>query len=267
MTEMKCTYPDREAVLVSYLYDDIDRAERVAFETHVTTCLPCRGELAEMQTVRATLGEWAAPEAPARVLAFEPRTPNLEPRRAWWHTVPVWAQVAAAMLVLGVSASVANLDVRYDKSGLHITTGWAKPAAAPVAASAPAPVATTAAVAPVSADAVSRAEFDALRAQLQSEVRARSAMVKAASAAPVSGATMSDEEFSRRVRVLLDESERKQQTQLAQRLVQLQSDWSVVRQGDVKRTNQLLHDMNNVFGGQIGRQQQQINYLLPAAQR
>src|SRR6476659_6850372 len=101
MTNMRCIYPDRDAVLVAYLYDDIDRGERVAFETHITTCLPCRSELAEMRAVRA----------------------SLEPR-AWWHQVPVWAQVAAAMLVLGLSASIANLDVRYGAGGLNVTTGW-----------------------------------------------------------------------------------------------------------------------------------------------
>jgi hypothetical protein len=249
-------------VLASYLYDDLETAERVAFDSHVMTCLPCRSELAELRQVRTTLGKWAPPE-PSRVLAFEPRTSNPEPR-TWWHHVPVWAQVAAAMLVLGVSASIANLDIRYDGNGLNVTTGWSKPA--PVASTttvAPAPVATT-----VSSDSVSHEEFDRLRAQLLSEVRARTSMVRAASAAaPDSGATISDGEFQRRVRTAIDESERRQQKELAQRLVQLQTDWSVVRQGDMKRTNQLLHEVTNVFGGQIGKQQQQINYLLPAAQR
>src|ERR1051325_2457067 len=107
MTNIKCLYPDRDAVLVAYLYDDIDRAERVAFETHITTCLPCRSELAELRSVRATLGEWVAPEAPDGAFGAEPRAARLEPR-AWWHDVPVWAQVAAAMLVLGLSASIAR---------------------------------------------------------------------------------------------------------------------------------------------------------------
>ena len=43
--------------------------------------------------------------------------------------LPVWAQVAAALLVLGVSAGIANLDVRYDQSGLTIRTGWSPDAA------------------------------------------------------------------------------------------------------------------------------------------
>ena len=43
--------------------------------------------------------------------------------------MPAWAQVAAALFVLGVSATIANLDVRYDRSGLTIRTGWSKPQA------------------------------------------------------------------------------------------------------------------------------------------
>ena len=126
MTQMSCSYPDREAAIISYLYDDdseFGTAERVAFESHVTTCLPCRSELAEMRAVRSTLARWAAPEVPhslqSAVSSYQSQS------RAWWHQVPVWAQVAAAMLVLGVSASIANLNIRYDKSqGLNITTGW-----------------------------------------------------------------------------------------------------------------------------------------------
>jgi len=32
-----CLYPDRKNILIAYLYDDIDAADRVSFETHVTT--------------------------------------------------------------------------------------------------------------------------------------------------------------------------------------------------------------------------------------
>src|SRR3954468_23874708 len=158
MTDISCIYPDREAVLVAYLYGDLERAERVAFDSHVMTCLPCRSELAELRHVRATLGEWAPPE-PARAFTFGSGTTNARTvtpeSRSWWQAVPVWAQLAAAMLVLGVSASVANLDIRYDKSGLNVTTGWSKPAPVTGAATvAPAAEPTT-----VSHDAVSRAEF------------------------------------------------------------------------------------------------------------
>src|SRR5439155_200129 len=49
----------------------------------------------------------------------------------WWRDVPVWAQVAAALLFLGVSAGIANLDVRYDHNGVTVRTGWSRVSTAP----------------------------------------------------------------------------------------------------------------------------------------
>src|SRR5215831_12188331 len=105
MAEQHCIYPDRESVLVAYLYgDDIATVERVAFDTHLAMCEHCRTELADFRGVRSNLAQWAAPES-----ARTPKSTVLTSPR-WWSSVPVWAQVAAAMLVLGVSASIANLD-------------------------------------------------------------------------------------------------------------------------------------------------------------
>ena len=250
MTQNACRYSDRDAVLVAYLYDDIDAAERIAFETHVMSCLPCRSELAELRGVRTTLGQWVPPETTRVSLqapAFAPKSP------AWWHSVPVWAQVAAAMLVLGVSASVANLDVRYDKNGLNVRTGWSKPV--PVAAQTTPPDA-----------APWRAEIAALQSQLQSEIRTQQAKaVPAVSPAPV--AAMSDAEFSRRVRVMLDENQKKQDQDLALHLVQLQRDFEAQRQADLRRTNQLFRQVTSTYGDEIAKHERQINYLLPNSQR
>jgi len=258
MNNVTCMYPDREAVLVAYLYDDIDAADRVTFETHMTTCPPCRSELAELRGVRATLGQWASPE-PARtsLLNFASRIPHSESRRpgAWWHTVPVWAQVAAAMLVLGVSAAIANLDVRYDRAGLNIRTGWSTPARQ---------VAQTP-VNPVNNIAPWRAELTALQTELRSEWRAQAASVAAASSAPAGA--MSDGEFRRRVRVLLDESEKRQQSELALHMVQLQTDLNAQLQAQASRVSQNFRDVTSTYGDQILKQQRQINYLLPASQR
>src|SRR5947209_19241303 len=117
MAEQHCIYPDRESVLVGYVYDDITPVDRVTFETHVMMCEPCRTELAELQGVRSTLAHWAAPESSPRL---QSAVSSLQSR--WWQSVPVSAQVAAALLVLGVSASIANLDVRYHHaSGMVVT--------------------------------------------------------------------------------------------------------------------------------------------------
>src|SRR6185369_10131422 len=113
MNETVCTYPDRDERLVAYLYDDIDSAERSSFGLHLSSCRQCQEDLTALGGVRTTLSAWAPPEP--SFASREPRAASREPRAArWWHDVPAWAQVAAALFVLGVSATVANLDVRYD---------------------------------------------------------------------------------------------------------------------------------------------------------
>jgi hypothetical protein len=119
----------------------------------------------------------------------------------------------------------------------------------------------------VSNDSVSREEFNQLRTLLQSEVRARASMtsmVKAASIAPGAGVPMSDGEFQRKVRALLEESEKNQKKELATRLVQLQRDFNALLQNERGQTNQLFRDVTNTWGPQLQSQQKQINYLMPA---
>ncbi len=257
MTKMSCLYPDRDAALVAYLYDDdgdFSAAERAAFETHVMTCLACRSELAELRGVRSTIAMWTPPE-PARPFALESRgadpelrVPSPEPR-TWWHHVPVWAQVAAAMLVLGVSMSIANLNIRYDRNGLNVTTGWSRSGTV-----AQAQVPASAAGAPTLAD------LAALRTELRSEIRAQA---PAAATPAASGAAMTDAEFQRRVRVLLEESETRQQKDLALRLTQLQADFYAQRQADLARINQNIGYIQTTYGNTYGDLR---NYVIRASQ-
>jgi hypothetical protein len=254
MTEALCNYPDRDEHLVAFLYDDIESAARTSFGSHLSACRYCQEDLSALGGVRSMLSTWAPPE-PARAFAShesravspEPRVPISEPR-AWWHEIPAWAQVAAALFVLGVSMTIANLDVRYDRSGLTIRTGWSRPQA-----SAPAPVNA----------APWRAELTALENQLRSEMKASQAVVTAASV-HAAQATISDDEFRRRVRVLLDESERKQETELALRLVQFQSDLNTQRQADLSRINMNLGYIQRDTRGELLKQR---DYLLRVSQK
>ena len=50
----------------------------------------------------------------------------LRPAR-WWSTVPVWAQAAAAILVLAAGAAIANLQVTSGPDGFSVTTGGCRP--------------------------------------------------------------------------------------------------------------------------------------------
>jgi hypothetical protein len=249
MTDTLCNYPERDELLVSFLYDDIDSSEQAAFGLHLSGCRYCQEDLSALRGVRSTLSTWAPPE-PA-VSRLGGRVPGREPR-SWWRDMPAWAQVAAALFVAGLSATVANLDVRYDRSGLTIRTGWSK--SQPAAAAAPANPAPW------------RAELAALKDEIRSEMRASQVPVTAASA-PAAAATMSDAEFRRRVRVLLDESERKQQNELALRLVQFQRDINAQHQADITRFSQNIGYIQRETNMELLKQREGVNYLLKVAQR
>jgi hypothetical protein len=129
MTDSFCGYAgDRDEALVTYLYDEDsgDAAARAIFEAHLTTCVRCSDDLATLRGVRMQMARWSPPEpmfASSRqsaVVSPPPATRNPQ----WWREIPAWAQVAAALLFLGVSAGIANLDVRYDRNGLSVRTGW-----------------------------------------------------------------------------------------------------------------------------------------------
>src|SRR6266545_3023211 len=130
MTEMLCGYTDRDETIIAFLYDELDASRRRDFNAHLLTCTVCRDEVAGLRGVRMQLARWEPPSVASRQSSVVSRS-----RQSWWRAIPAWAQVAAALLFLGVSAGLANLDIRYDQSGLSVTTGWNKPASPKVATS------------------------------------------------------------------------------------------------------------------------------------
>jgi anti-sigma factor RsiW len=248
-----CGYPgDRDETLVAYLYDDIDPAERAAFEAHLMTCVRCRGEVKALRGVRQQLGRWAPPE-PARAPALV-----APPTRRWWRDIPAWAQVAAALLVLGVSAGIANLSVRYDSAGLTVTTGWSRPAAA-------APAAAAAQNAPW------RADLAAFEQRLRTEFHAEPAGAATTQAAslgqPQAAAAAVNADLLNRVRALVQDSERRQERELALRIAEVVRDVDAQRQADLVRIDRSLGLVQNNTGVEVMRQRELINYLVRAAQK
>src|SRR6476620_7003816 len=130
MADILCGYTaDRDETLVAYLYGDIDETQRSAFEAHIATCDRCHRELQELEDVRAGLQQWTDIPASASLPASAFPLKSIAPAaRRSWRDIPAWAQAAAAVLILGVSAGVANLDVHYDRAGLTIRTGWSRAA-------------------------------------------------------------------------------------------------------------------------------------------
>jgi hypothetical protein len=251
MTETRCSYPDRDEYLVAYLYDDIESAERTSFGSHLSVCRECQEDLSALRGVRSALGTWAPPEPAfstreSRASSPAPRASSREPRASrWWHDVPAWAQVAAALFVLGVSATIANLDVRYDRSGLTIRTGWSKPQPAPASVDA----------------AAWRADLTRVAAQLRAEIDAKeqaSAVRAAAQQAPA----ISEPELRRRVQMLLDERETRIQNEIALAVANVMKDYQQTRLADLARIQQTIgYVQNNTLSEQL-KQREAVNYLL-----
>jgi len=258
MTDTLCGYANRDETIVGFLYDELDAGQRRDFKSHLLTCTVCRDEVAGLRAVRTQLARW---EPPA-LTSLQSPVPGAS-RPAWWQAVPAWAQVAAALLFLGVSAGIANLDVRYDQNGLNITTGWLKPAAPKLATAqtsegGPKPVTDPSAAAPW------RADLAALERQLRTEVRAS----QASPAAPaVRAASSSDAETLRRVRVLLDESEKRQQRELALRIAEVVRDVDTQRKADLRNIDHTLGLVRNDLGVEVMKQRQSLNLLYRASQR
>jgi hypothetical protein len=242
--------------LIAYIYDECDAATRESVDSHLAACPACADEVAGFGVVRKSLSQWAAPErvggfrlvreedeqaaAPAKVL---------RPARWWQSTLPVLARVAAAVLVIAGGAALANLEVRYDKDGFVVRTGWQKasPAAVQVAApsqAAQAPVPQPAAavsvpgVTPAADRAPSRAEWVAFQRQMRDEVRQQVAATRTAAASPVqvsAGGSFEPSRFMQQVYTLLDESERRQQVDVAYRMSVLARDIQAGRAIDARR--------------------------------
>jgi anti-sigma factor RsiW len=254
MTDLSCGYgDDREAAIVAFLYGEADAnpSERSAFEAHMRTCARCQADVASLGQVRVQLGAWSPPEPSFGM--HNSQSPIGNPQSAirspqsWWRAVPAWAQVAAALLFLGVSAGLANLDIQY--RGLTIRTGWSPRAAADATA-------ISARSADPAATAPWRTDLSALERQLKSEIQAmQSTSTKTVAASP------SDVEVSRRVRAMVDESEKRQQRELALRIAELARDVTAQRQADMVKIDRTLGLVQNNVGIEVMKTREKMNQM------
>jgi hypothetical protein len=213
---------DKE-LLLDYLYGELQPSERETFERHLASCATCRDEVTGFRATRTHLALWAPPEPD---LGFEiVRRPAVDrapsPR---WRVSPVWGLAAAALVTLGVSAAIANLDITVGSNGMSVRTGWNR-------ATVPAPV-TAASVGPASQTDVER-----LLTRMK-DVEAQLAAVKqtpTAVPASTSPSRMSDAELVRVVRQLISDSEQRQDGVLARQILQVSRDFETARRVDNDR--------------------------------
>jgi putative zinc finger protein len=266
MTEKHCGYSDqREQIVVAYLYDEIGVGERAKFQAHLAICPQCRDEVTALTGVRSQLALWAPPEpgavAPPGQSAVDSRDPV--PRRpAGGRTraalpIPLWAQAVAAMLLLGVAAGIANLDVRYNQNGLSMRTGWSKT----IDTGDSKPADST----PWHADVAAleqrlRTDFQASHESLAVALTTGVQSQHAASPAP-------DAELVRRLRGMIDESERRQQRELALRVADVMRELDTQRRADLVKIDRSLGLLQNNTGVEVMKQRELLNYLVRVSQK
>ncbi len=95
---MNCN--DIKNLLADYLGDELESAERTQFESHVSTCAPCRAEVAGLRQVQSALTD--APDISLELADQRSRCLEIRRRSAWpMRTVLVGLRYAA-MLAFGV---------------------------------------------------------------------------------------------------------------------------------------------------------------------
>jgi hypothetical protein len=274
--------------LVGYLYGECEGEERAAIAAHVSLCAACTAELAALDSTRQQLASWTPPETEQGFALRRPRDPAprpqeapvLRPAGAWGLTpgafaatlrqpLPAWAQAAAACLIFAAGL------------WLGVMRGGA-PAPAPassVAASAEgtavrvADRSLPAAAAPASASVATTTDLAALERRLRAEMaQLRSAALTPATAAqPSAGAQGAvaniDGQLLARVRTLIEESEQRQQRQLALQTAQVVRDFDLQRQMDLAQIQNTVGQIEGLTGAEVRDQRQMLNYLMRVSEQ
>ena len=240
--------------LVGYLYDECDGVERDAVAAHIAVCAACAAELAALGSAREQLVAWTPPDAKLGFVITERQsagslrlTSDTVPRRASWFArpLPVWAQVAAAGLVFGVGLS------------LGIARGTSQTGTTATMAALPAR--TGSAVVPV-------AELTALERRLKDEIAAVRTANRDGSLTPASR-SQSDAQLMARVRAMIEESEQRQQRELAIRTTQIVRDFESQRRVDLAQIQRNFGQIEGLTNAEVREQREMLNYLMRVSQQ
>ncbi len=265
-------------VLVTALYGEATPGERQQLERHLATCAACREEFDALGALRLALQEWDAP-APSghRPLVVSPTPGALDvgpsgavlpgPAR-WWASrgVARAALAAAATLVLGAAAGLANLDITVGPQGLSVKTGrgHAQPAAvaaAPAPAVAAAPASLPAGDTGTADAAAWQGELAALERRLLAQMEARVASAPGPTVA-LASSRAGDQALLRQVQDLIDAAETRQQRNLAQRVTELAREFDVQRKSDLVTIQHGLGQLEGRTQAEVARTREMMNLLV-----
>src|SRR5688500_18701394 len=234
---------DNHDALLDYLYEEGDPAERLKIRQHLQECAACSVAVLEFQSVRGMLSDWTPPPAQLgfRVVQDGGQSPRATveqgARGGWWRGLGAttsnqswrgWApQIAAAVLLFVAGMAVSQVRIDYSDGALPVRTQSAEPGSTAAGirnASITLPSQAGGAV-PINNGAVDLDELERrILARLQS-----------------SNASANDIELLlQRVRAMIDQSEQRQQRELALRLSQASRELDTQREADMLRVQQEL---------------------------
>jgi anti-sigma factor RsiW len=243
------------AALVGYLYDECEAHERTAIAAHVTVCAACAAELAALRSTRVQLAAWSPPEAELGFLITQRQAPqplefkrDARPQRTHWFArpLPAWAQVAAATIVFAVGTL---LGIAQGTNGVGSPRNVTP-------ASAQQGLATN----------VSEASLAALERRLRDEM-ATIRVANRETVAPSSPSLGNETQLMTRVRALIEESEQRQQRELALRTAELVRDFDSQRRVDLAQIQRNFGQIEGLTGAEVREQREMLNYLIRASQQ
>jgi hypothetical protein len=260
--------------LVSYLYGECDPDERAAIGAHVALCAACAAELAALESTRVQLSSWSPPETDLGFAISRPQGPDPRPQAgadarglgpgAWFaRPLPAWAQLAAAVVIFaaGLALGIARPSM-IPQGALSFVDGRGTIPPSPASAVAARPSAPVAAAA--RGESVTGATLDALEERLRGEI----AELRASGAPPVAAPASASVEgqLLARVRALIDESEQRQQRELALRTAQIVRDFDSQRRVDLEQIQRNFGQIEGLAGAEVREQRQMLNYLMRVSQ-
>jgi hypothetical protein len=234
--------------LLAYVYDEVEPETREEIDLHLQSCTACAQQAHELRGARESLQTWQVPAPPGFRLVPADAERHVDVKRPR----PVWQWAAAAVLTVAAAGALANLEVQTGPGGFALRLGWARHVGG---------VATAATQPALRAD-LTRVETDLqnIKSQLIELGHAASRLERTAAsddaaqdtARPVGDERAGFDELMRGVRELVEESERRQQRELALRLMQVSQEYQ----------DQRLIDMATIDQGF-----NQLDYLVNVSQR
>jgi hypothetical protein len=245
-----------EEALVDYLYDEGDPAERLSVARHLQDCTACSVAVLELQSVRGLLSEWKPPPAALgfRIVAAGEEAPAASRQRwspfgAHW---PAWAQVAAGLFLFAAGMAFSQLHVEYGDGALTVRARSAAPASL---ASVAGDITLPAAPVNLVDGSTPSAELNTLQQTLRSDL------------ATGPGSPSGSDEVLRRVKAMIDQSEGRQQRELALRLSQMVQDFDTQRRADMLNVQQNFGQLEGQTGAEVAQQRELLNSLVKVSQQ